>query len=132
MKKGLGIDLGPQRAGIAVGTFRALEYDTINFTHIDQLCVRLIEIIKKEEIDYLVIGKPLGQQYSSSLNSIEEQIKQIESKISIPIYFTDETLTTKQAEQILKQEKTPWQEIKKRSDQASAKIILQQYIDENI
>lgn len=132
MKRGLGLDIGRSNVGLAHGTLNASELTTLKIEPFADFAKKLTEIIKDEEIEYLVIGVPISRKKSDSRDFIEKNIAKIKQIVNIPIFEVDETLSTKRAEELLKEEKLSISQIKLRSDQASAKIILQQYLDENI
>lgn len=131
MKKGLGLDFGHSRVGLAMGTLLAQELTTVPVEPWKQFIEQILNVIQDNEIDYIVVGVPLSREQSESREFIEDCIEKLKNNIKIQIYETDETLSTQRAEELLAQEGLNPFEIKKRSDQAAAKIILQQYIDEN-
>lgn len=131
MIKGLGLDFGKSRVGLAVGTLVASELITIKISPWEKFIEKLSHIVKEESIDYIVIGVPMSRMNSESTNFILNKTKILQDYFDIPIYKVDETLTTKRAEELLKEEGADPLKIKLRSDQMAAKLILQQYLDEN-
>ncbi len=140
----LGLDVGEKRIGMALGTMLAEEYDTISIqqpqkTFLDkdqgtkQAIDNILKVIREEHIEKIVIGLPV--RADNTLSSIAEEIKKFGDHLGtiadIPIEFTNETLTSFTAEQILRDEGATIDEAKKRVDQVSAKLILQQYLEDH-
>jgi len=131
MIKGLGLDFGKSRVGLAVGTIVATELTTISISPWEEFIEKLSHIVKEENIDYLVVGLPMSRMNSESTKFILNKTRKLQDYFEIPIYKVDETLTTKRAEELLKKEGVSLLKTKLRSDQMAAKLILQQYLDEN-
>lgn len=129
----LGLDLGTKTLGLAISDkmgilsspFKVLRYNDIN-----ELIDELIEIIKEEEVDELVLGLPknmnnsLGFASERSLNFKEL----LESKINIKIHLVDERLSTVEAEKYLISTDTKRNKRKKVIDAYAASIILDTYL----
>lgn len=122
--KYLGVDWGEAKIGLAVGD-NLIKIAT-PLTKVGTMA-ELLDIIKEEEADQLVLGKPL--QISDSQLPISEEFKRfledLKTKITIPINLIDERLTTKQADGLIRQGS-------KKSDQdaLAAMLILQAFLDE--
>ena len=129
----LGLDLGTKTLGLAISDkmgilsspFKVLRYNDVNV-----LIDELIEIIKEEEVDELVLGLPknmnnsLGFASERSLNFKEL----LESKINIKIHLVDERLSTVEAEKYLISTDTKRNKRKKVIDAYAASIILDTYL----
>lgn len=123
MSKYLGIDWGEKRIGLALGdseTKIATPFKTV--AGIDEL----LELIKEEEIEVVVLGKPV-----SILNSefpISEKFKnflnELKENLNIPIELVDERLSSKAADALEGSKKT-----KASRDEIAAMLILQSYLD---
>lgn len=129
----LGLDFGTKTLGLAISDkmgilsspFKVLRYNDVN-----ELIDELIEIIKEEEVDELVLGLPknmnnsLGFASERSLNFKEL----LESKINIKIHLVDERLSTVEAEKYLISTDTKRNKRKKVIDAYAASIILDTYL----
>lgn len=131
MNRGLGIDLGAKRVGLAIGSLIAQKYDTIPYESYERLKDSLTKIIAKEEIKFVVIGVPEYEHQSRSKEFILNTIEKLKSDLTVSVKTVDETLSTFEAERILKEAGKNPQQIKQNNDSLAAQIILQQYIDEN-
>ena len=85
------------------------------------------------KIEKIVIGYPLklsGEKSDMTL-AVEKFKEKLETKLSIPICFLDERLTSKAAENSLKELNLSRKQRSKKSDITAALIILQNYLDLN-
>ena len=133
--RALGLDIGHRRVGLALsdplGLF-AQAYDTLPRGHNDQkLAKEIALIVKKEDIEQLVVGLPLNLDGSVGIQAkrIERVIEIIQKEISLPIDRVDERLTTIAAERILIEGQVRRNSRKKVVDQIAAAMILQAWLD---
>ena len=131
----LGLDLGSKTLGTALSDKTGLiasSYKTIKHNEeYDKLITDVIEIVKEQEIEAIVLGFPknmnntIGPKGELSLAFKEK----LEEKIDIPIYLQDERLTTKAATDTLIMGNVRRKDRKKVDDSVAATIILQSYLD---
>ncbi|MCK5416410.1 Holliday junction resolvase RuvX [Candidatus Parcubacteria bacterium] len=123
MKIFLGIDWGEKRIGLAIGND---EIKIANSFGVVKNLDDVLEVIKKEMIDEIVIGIPYSisdfkfpvpEQFLNFLNNFKE-------KINIPMHEIDERLSSKAADARVGDKKT-----KVSRDEIAAMIILQDYFD---
>ena len=123
IKKYLGIDYGTKRIGLALASNEAnLAVPFLVVKNINEI----IKIVKEEEIDKIIIGKPLkmrGKDLEIS-NDYLEFLSLLKKKINIPINTIDERLTSKASDALSGDKKT-----KAPRDAIAAMLILQNYID---
>ncbi len=130
----LGLDLGKKSLGLAIsdktGTI-ATFYKNIRYEDENKLIQELIEIIKKEQIDKLVLGYPKNMDNSEGFRAQEtKEFKQkLEDKIDKEIILQDERLSTRLAESVLINADISRKKRKKVIDGLSAVIILKSYLD---
>lgn len=127
------LDVGTRRIGIALADsavkiavpFTTVETDDSK-TEIDEIS----KIIAREEIDTLVVGLPrnLSGEETAQSAYTKEVASQFEMLVD-KIVFQDESLTSIQAENLLKSYKKPYS--KGDIDMNAAAIILQDYLEEN-
>ena len=132
----LGLDLGTKTIGLAISDKTGLIASSYKVLHHDDnpnSCLDdLLNIIKKEQIEALVLGLPknmnntLGDRAKATLKFKEF----LESNINIPVYLEDERLTTKSAEYYLIEGNTSRKKRKKVIDKVAATIILQSFLDQ--
>jgi putative Holliday junction resolvase len=132
--KYLGLDIGEKKIGVAIGDDEvklALELLTLEK---DRFYLDKIKaLISQEKPDKLIVGLPIslsGQELAQA-KFVKKIVREIRSQIKIDIEFQDERLSTIEAEKKLKSQGLKEAEIKKRIDQASAAVILQDYLDKS-
>ncbi len=138
----LGLDVGQKRIGLSIGSKIAEEYSTLEIkwpakSFLDesigtfQASAKILQIIHSEEIEKIIVGIPYNSNGSQSFmaEKIFKFINYLKNHVLIPIDTTNEILTSFAAEELLKEEGLTFPQIKRRVDQVSAKIILQQYIE---
>lgn len=125
-KKYLGVDWGEVRIGLALGNSETKIANPL--TTVSSL-EEILSVIKDEEIDEVIIGRPL--KMSNSKEEISKQyqnfFKKLKNKINIPIHEVDERLTSRQADKLVGDKKT-----KASRDEIAAMLILQQFLDTNL
>ena len=133
MGKAIGIDFGLKRTGISISDELGIIATPLTAVASQGLMDFLIDIVKKESIEVLVLGYPLG------LNGKDTDItpnvrlfkKALENQFPmLTIAFFDERMTSKIVQQTLIQiTSKKKRRVKGSIDQLSATIILQDYLN---
>ena len=130
--KYLGLDLGTKTLGLAIGIGSiATPYNVLRYSNINDLIDELLIIIKKENIDELVLGLPKNMNNSlgfASDRSLEFK-SLLERKTDIKIHLVDERLSTTEAEKILISTNTSRKKRKEKIDAYAACIILETFLN---
>ena len=130
----LGLDYGEKRIGVAV-------CDELGLTA--QGLPTLIRKTKKHDLDILqnwirqysveriVIGYPLRLDGSVGIQceKVNRFVTVLTETFSLPVIKWPETMSTKDAEEILRQSGVRWQKRKEKVDKLAACLILQNYLD---
>jgi len=122
-KKYLGVDWGEKRIGLALGdseTKVATPFRTAGDM------AELVKVVKGEEIDVVVVGRPVSIsnfQFPIS-KQFEKFVDELKSKTNIPVELIDERLSSKAADALPGDKKT-----KAGRDEIAAMLILQIYLD---
>ncbi len=118
----LAIDYGTKNIGLAwaqIGLGVVLPYGVIK----DKNLAELAELIKKENIDKIIIGLPFGLKEKENINT--EKIKKfaddLKNLVSIPVEFEDERFSSQAADRMAGGGAS--------RDEKSAMIILQSYLE---
>lgn len=127
--KYLGLDWGKSKIGIAIGgdeTKIASPIMILGYKNLSEVEKKLRELIKVEEIETIVIGKPVSlsgdENFSEQFNDF---VRLIES-LKVKVVLEDERLSTKYAASLKKEFKS----FKKiGDDDIAAAAILQTYLD---
>ena len=128
----LGLDIGTRRIGVAVANSSikiAIPLTTIEVNDGDEI-LQINKIIVNEKIDTIVAGLPRNMSGEETAQSVYTKEFLENFKLSVnEIKFQDESLTSVQAENILKSYKKPY--TKGDIDMQAAAIILQDYLEAN-
>lgn len=135
MKK-LGLDLGNRTLGIAISdelNFLARGLETFRFSE-KEFKLPLdytIELIKKYNIDVVVLGHPKNMDGTSGEQAqISEDFKKhLEEQSNVKVVLWDERLTSKMANNMMISQNIKSKKRKKDIDKMAATIILQGYLD---
>ena len=127
----LGIDYGKSNVGLALAdseTKMAFAHET--FKNDKNLRNNLKEMIAKENVEKIVIGIP---SYSTP-GSVEKEAKELgeflKNILKIEVFYQNEMFTTKMAQSNLIEK--GMKRVNKFDDQESARIILQEWLDNKI
>jgi putative holliday junction resolvase len=87
-------------------------------------------LIEEFDASALIIGLPLNFDGTESAGATEarEIAAQFTEILSIPVFLQDERLTSREAEEILRERGYDWREIKKLVDKEAAAIILRDFL----
>ena len=126
----IGLDVGSRRIGVALsreGVRLASPLTTLQVdgTEIDRIC----ELVVAHQAACIVIGYPRNQSGDPTAQSrdVEEFATRLEARVSVPLHFQDESLTSVLAEDQLKAQKKQYR--KEDIDARAAALILQDYIE---
>lgn len=131
MSRIVGIDYGRKRIGIALSDPSgklALPLCTVD-GKIDAVCQALAS--RKKEISEIVVGLPLllNGQEGDMAKEVRGFGQKLEAALQIQVTFIDERLTSKMAEQGLREFDMTRKERTKRMDSGAAALLLQTYLD---
>lgn len=122
----LGVDYGSKQIGLAIAHeendgFIVVGYATLDNKGMEYLMGELREIIKKEEIEKLVIGLPISLKgkATSQTKETENFIQCLKEHINIPLVTEDERLTSVLAKKLGS----------RNIHEESARLILEGYIE---
>ena len=130
----LGLDYGEKRIGVAVCDELGLTAQglttIVRKTKKHDLAI-LTDLITKYNIEKIVIGYPLRLDGSEGIQceKVDRFVSLLDKSFSLSIIKWPETLSTKEAEEILINSGVCWKKRKQKVDQLAAGIILQGYLD---
>ena len=130
----IGIDLGSKTIGVAVSDHRksvATPLETINRTKFTEDAERLIDIFSERDIGGLVLGLPRNMDGSEGPRSQSTRAfaLNLSTKISLPITFWDERLSTVAAKKTLLEADMTRKRRAEVIDHVAAAYILQGALD---
>lgn len=129
----LALDLGQKRIGVAVcDELQMTVRGTEVITRADQekLRQKIEELIAEFDAVALVIGLPLNFDGSESKGATEARkiAAEFGQNLRIPVHLQDERLTSREAEEILREQGYDRREIKKLVDKEAAAVILRDFL----
>ena len=127
------IDYGQKRTGLAVcDADETIASPLVVLDCPGNLVSAILDIIKREEIDAIVIGLPLNMDDTQghAVKIVRSFAESIGRCIDIPIHFQDERLSSFDAEKKLAGLDLTRKKKKKHLDAIAAASILQAFLDE--
>lgn len=135
MEKYLGLDLGTKTLGIASCDSLGIIHPKENFVfekgNYKKAREHLLDIIEIENINNIVIGFPLqldrqeGERCRSVKRFVDDLLK---AKPNLKIFYCDESFSTIEARERLREEGLKEEKIKKIIDMMSAVVILEDFL----
>jgi putative Holliday junction resolvase len=128
----LALDLGLQRIGVAVSDGKVVGSLPVIESGDRQAAVQQIsKICREENIEVIVLGLSPNES-TENADMVRSFALEINKMLPIPIKYIDESFTSKEAERLLTSSKfdPKSKEYKQEVDKLSAKIILEQYLQE--
>lgn len=127
----LGVDFGTAKIGLAIAdseTKMAFALDTLKNDR--KFFENLREIIKEKNVGVVVIGMTRHEKDPESVKKKEIFAKELKEKFSLEVFFQEEMFTTKMAHENIKMHGV--KNISAFDDKEAARIILQEWIDNNL
>lgn len=131
----LGVDFGDRHVGLALSDpllITAQPLETYRMTGREDVDRRWFQdLVARYDVGEIVVGEPLRMDGSSGTRAAKTRAfaAWLERAVGRPVRFLDERLTTRQAGQIIREERLRGPEKKRREDQVSAVIILSTYLE---
>lgn len=134
MARIIALDIGGKRTGIAVTDPFQMIATGLEGIDTNQLVPYLQNYLKAEQVEMIVVGKPMQMNYteSESWGIIQKIVETLNKEFNeIPLEFYDERFTSKIALQTMKAAGAGKNEIKNKKtvDMVSATILLQNYLE---
>ena len=132
----LSIDYGERRIGFAIGNSNrkiATPLSVIQNVSLDSVIENIIQVVKNYEIDSIIIGIPLNEDSTESMQAtrVRDFCSKIRKKINLTIMGVDERFTSVNSEKLLLDLDMSRKKRKKYIDSIAATIILQSYFANN-
>ena len=133
----IGLDYGEARIGVSVSNILetiANPLDTIEERDREKQLEKVIEVIKREKAEKIVVGLPkrmdgsLGHRAEYTREFADELAKRCE----LPLVMWDERLSSSEAHRMLESGGVSGKKRKTKVDKIAAVLILQTYLDSQI
>ena len=133
MSRVLGVDLGARRVGLAMsdpGRIISSPLETLAMESESSLVSRLLRLCREKDVTTVVIGLPLSADGSEGPGC--ERARRIAGKMSeagISAELVDESWSSRDAEQVLKEMGKSRRTAKGKVDAIAASLILRDYLE---
>ncbi|OHE23835.1 MAG: Holliday junction DNA helicase RuvA [Syntrophobacterales bacterium RBG_19FT_COMBO_59_10] len=130
----LGLDYGSRRIGVAICDelgMTAQGLATISRKNREADLEQIAGFVRRYAVEKIVIGYPLRLDGSEGIQcgKINRFVRRLEDRFSLPVIRRDETLSTKEAEEILRDREVRPEKRREVIDRVAAAIVLQGYLD---
>jgi putative Holliday junction resolvase len=127
----LAIDFGSRVIGLAITDELQLSARPLStIPSKKDAAARIRALCEEYEVGTVVIGLPLRLDgtHGDAAQRVTEFITKLQEVLTIPIVPQDERLTTRAADEMLRDEGVPWQQRREKLDAYAAAIILEDYL----
>ena len=132
----LGLDYGSKTVGVAVSDPLGITAQGLEIirrekeNHLRKTLRRIRELAEEYQISDIVLGYPLNMDDPVGDRAVKPLAfkKELESRIGVPVFLTDERLTTVEAEEAMHDMGVPRKDYKRYVDKIAAAVILQEYL----
>ncbi|NWJ44314.1 MAG: Holliday junction resolvase RuvX [Chloroflexi bacterium] len=130
----LALDLGRKRIGLALSDETGLissPAGVIQVRHSEQVFTEIESLVKQNEVGKLIIGLPIQLNGREGIEAERARVfaAELGGRISVPVDFMDERLSSVEAERRLIDSGKRGQKIRDNIDATAAALILQTYLD---
>lgn len=129
----MGLDIGTKRIGVAISDDLGLTAQGVAVIHREKekAIDRIQSLAQEYQVGKIVVGLP--RNMNGTMGERGEEVlrfgKKLSAKLSLPVLFWDERLTTLAAERVLISADVSRKKRKQVVDQLAATLILQNYLD---
>ena len=131
----MALDYGTRAIGVAICdelqiTVRPLETVRVRGKDVAPLFDRIATLVVEQEAGTVVVGLPLRMDGTrgDAVARVERFAGELRKHISVPVVTIDERLTSRAADELLREQGADARERRLKSDQYAAAIILQDYL----
>lgn len=132
----LGLDYGSKTVGVAITDPMGITVQPLKTIVRDRESAlrktlkEIQQIVEENDVEKIILGLPLNMNDTEGdrARSTREFAEKLRLRVSVPIEFEDERLTTMEAAEILDESGVKRSEQKKVIDQVAAQLILEQYL----
>lgn len=134
MGRVLGIDYGTRRIGVAISDelkLIAQGLETIERTDQSMSLIRIKELVKRYDVERVVIGYPLslGGKAGRSARGVAEFAERLKAAVGLPVELVDERFSSVQAQRIIQEAKLSPSRHRPLIDRLSAILLLQGWLE---
>jgi putative holliday junction resolvase len=125
----LGLDYGLKKIGLAISEGQiASPLKVLDITGLNDAVAKILQVIKKEEIERVVVGVPDSGQSKKAVKNFIAKLKTDLKDEVVSVIEADETLSTSSAKEMMI-DLGIGEQRRQKEDAYSAVIILQNFLD---
>ena len=127
----LAIDYGSRSIGLAItDELQLIVRPLVTIPTKKDALTRIAAVCDEYDVGTIVVGLPLRLDGTrgDAAERVTAFVSELRSNLSIPIVTQDERLTTRAADDRLREEGVPWQKRREKIDAYAAAIILEDYL----
>lgn len=130
----IALDVGQVRIGVAVSDdleLLASPHSTIRRTSNAAAIAAITRVMDASGAEQVVVGLPISfdGKLHAQAQAVQAFAEKLRARLSVPLVYADETLSTVRAEEQLRAAGVRPERIRERIDAAAAAVILQEYLD---
>jgi len=130
----LGVDYGEKRIGLALSDpmgIIASPFQVLWRTDLEADIDRFSEVVDEQKVTAFVVGRPrhTDGREGEMVEKAESFVEVLTQRCPLPVHWIDETYTSLEAEELLKEQFSDWRDRKDRIDMVAAQIILRTHLD---
>lgn len=133
----MALDYGTRAIGVAISDELKLTVRPLTTLRRERqsrasIVERVTTLVTEQEVETLVVGLPLRMDgtVGDAAERVLRFIRELQGKLQIPVVPYDERLTSREADEILRERGADARERRARSDEIAAAIILQDYLND--
>lgn len=134
----LGIDYGSKTVGLAITDSMGITVQPLKTivrdreSKLRKTLAEIQKIVEEMGVEKIILGLPLNMDDTEGERALCTRAfaEKLSARVSVPIEFEDERLTTVEAAEILDESGVKRCEQKKFIDQVAAQLILEQYLSD--
>ncbi len=135
MKRWMALDVGSRNVGVAVTDplkLTARPLTTLKRRDLEADVEALRDLMQRHAVERLIVGLPLhlSGERSPTLDRIEPLVKRVQETTSVLVEWMDERLSTKEAEQLMKELRLSQTDRRRKRNEFAAALILKWYLEE--
>jgi putative Holliday junction resolvase len=130
VKRWLGLDLGHVRIGVALTDslgMTAQPLSVLRSAGTQKDIIAIGELVDEHEASQVIVGLPLNMDGTDSAQTrkIREFTLKLSQRLSVPVFFIDERLTSRQAERMMRESGVKSKNQRGKVDQVAAALLLE-------
>ena len=135
MPRILCIDYGRVRLGLALSDESMTLASTLPYINVRKgnLLHKIDTVIKENDVGEIVVGLPLSLNGADTEMTKEARVfaDKLQELLELPVTLWDERLSSYEAEDMLRETGLDIRKVKEKRDSESARIVLQDYLDQS-